>query len=251
MRRAFALLGVLVLLSCGREGEGKASEVERIFLAFEADSGWGAMTPEGKVLFFLKGAKYLGRFSEGLAPFSPDGLHYGYVDTLGKVVIPPNFTVAEDFKDGLAVVGGERYGVIGKDGRYRVPSEYVKIERAGNGRFWARTRNAWILVDTSGRRLTDTYLEEFYPFGEGGWAKVKTAEGWGVIDTSGRWLVKPRYRYVEGYAGDVFLVRDSTGWGYVRARKVIYWRKVPKLPSAESLNVAPEVKIKIEPPKLK
>ncbi len=246
---------VAVLLSCGRVGEGEGKvKAKRVLLSFEADSGWGAMTPEGKVLFFIRGAKYLGKFSEGLAPFSPDGMRYGYVDTLGKVVVPPRLIWTGEFKEGMATVKdrrNRRYGVIGKDGEYRIPPKYLHVERAGYGLFWGRTEEGWILLDTSGRRLTDSYVEEVYPFTGAGWTKVKTGDGWGIIDTSGRWLVKPKYRYVDLYTEDVFLVRDSTGWGYVRAGKVIYWRNLPEVPSVESLKVAPEVKIEITPPKLK
>ncbi len=209
------------------------------------------MGTDGRVVFLMKGTKYLGRFSEGVAPFSPDGLRYGYVDTSGKVVIPPRFSVAGEFRGGMAVVKERGYGVIGRDGRYRISPKYLHVERAGYGLFWVRTEGGWVLADTSGRTLTDTPVQETYPFGEGGWAKVKADRGWGVMDTSGRWLVEPKYGYVEGYAEGVFLVRDSTGWGYIGSGKVLYWRKVPELPSAESLGVAPEVKIELEPPKLK
>lgn len=205
------------------------------------------MDTEGKVVFVMKGVKYLGWFSEGLAPFSPDGLTYGYADTSGKVVIPPKFKVAKGFKDGTAVVKGTLWGVIDRRGRYLIKPEYLAVVPANYGLFWVRLRNAWKLTDTTGRFLGGYYIN-FYPFNEEGWAKVETPEGWGVVDTGGRWIVKPRYAMVDTAVGGVFLVRDTTGWGYVKGGKVIYWRKVQRL-SLDSLDVAPEVKIDLPPPK--
>lgn len=43
-------------------------------------------------------------FHEGLAPFSENG-KYGYLDMFGQVAIPPQFTEAQDFVNGLAIVG--------------------------------------------------------------------------------------------------------------------------------------------------
>lgn len=236
-----------LVLSCGRESKVKEPS-RRTLLPFESDSGWGAMDTDGKVVFVIKGAKHLGWFSEGLAPFSPDGLTYGYVDTAGKVVIPARFRSAGEFRDGMAIVKGERWGVIDMNGRYVVKPEYIAIIPAGYGLFWVRLRNAWRLIDTTGKFIGD-YFMHVYPFNREGWAKVEGPGGWGVIDTAGRWIVEPKYAMVDTAVGGVFLVRDTTGWGYVRDGKVIYWRETQRL-SLDSLRVAPEVKIKLSPPKI-
>jgi hypothetical protein len=45
----------------------------------------------------------VGKFVNGLAPASKDGL-WGYIDTKGKWKIEPQFTSAERFSNGVAVV---------------------------------------------------------------------------------------------------------------------------------------------------
>jgi len=247
-RLSLITLCIGLVLSCGGEGEGE-SPVHKTLLPFESDSGWGAMDTDGGVVFFIKGAKHLGWFSEGLAPFSPDGLTYGYVDTSGRVVIPARFRVAGEFRDGMAVVEETRWGVIDKSGRYLLKPEYLAVTPAGYGLFWVRLGNAWRLIDTTGKFIGDHYVH-VYPFNRQGWARVRTSEGWGVMDTAGKWIVEPGYTVVDTAIGGVFLVRDTTGWGYVKDGKVVYWRKVRRL-SLDSLKVVPEVKIKLPPPNLK
>jgi hypothetical protein len=70
----------------------------------------------GNVKIELQGMDKGQDFSEGLAAVSIDG-QYGYVDVQGNFVIPPQFTEATDFKDGLAVVQtAEIWGIVNNIG---------------------------------------------------------------------------------------------------------------------------------------
>jgi hypothetical protein len=55
---------------------------------------------------FYEGQKivWVSRFSDGLAAFKTNDQKYGYINTKGKVVIPPKFTDVQEFSEGLAVV---------------------------------------------------------------------------------------------------------------------------------------------------
>jgi WG containing repeat len=121
---------------------------------------YGYVNDKGKVIIPLKPHLSAQPFADGMARFtdqtdqsSPDeikvaeqenkktgygsvGIRQGYMDTTGKIVIPPKFTEGEDFRWGIAKVSIERYetdpdypgqkkavryyGLIDKQGRYLI-----------------------------------------------------------------------------------------------------------------------------------
>jgi hypothetical protein len=121
---------------------------------------YGYVNDKGKVIIPLKPHLSAESFADGMARFSdqtdqssPDaikaaeqedkttgygsvGIRQGYIDTTGKIVIPPKFNGAEDFRWGIAKVRINRYetdpdypdqkkavryyGIIDKQGRYLI-----------------------------------------------------------------------------------------------------------------------------------
>jgi hypothetical protein len=75
------------------------------------DNGYGYINDMGKLV--IPCDFYLGQhFSEGLAVVKLDGKakEYGYIDKTGTITIKPTFTTAESFKNGLAsVTTGKKY----------------------------------------------------------------------------------------------------------------------------------------------
>lgn len=86
---------------------------------------------------------------EGLVAVSPDGKHWGYADSTGRIVIPPQWSLVSDFYEGMArVVVAEnlhgmvvqeiphniqvatpgKTGLIDRSGNYIVPPEYSYID---------------------------------------------------------------------------------------------------------------------------
>lgn len=80
----------------------------------------------------------------------PEGL-WGYIDTAGRAVVAPQFTVAGAFDDGMAwVQAGELWGRIDKTGKTVIPCLYseigepdergwMRVLRDGNGASCAKT----------------------------------------------------------------------------------------------------------------
>lgn len=83
---------------------------------------------------------YLGTYSNGLMAYQEkQDSKYGYIDKNGGIVIKPQFTMAQDFKDGTAVVNMSqdpivnKYGLIDKKGKFIVQPEYNDILILGEG----------------------------------------------------------------------------------------------------------------------
>ena len=75
---------------------------------------------------------------EGLAAFSPDGKLWGYVDSTGRIVILPQWTLVSDFYQGMArvVVAENLNGMIVQEIPHNIqtptPGKTGLIDRAGN-----------------------------------------------------------------------------------------------------------------------
>lgn len=147
--------------------------------------------PEDRLLMVVSGEKQglidtLGRVvvepefdwtsgsSEGRAMVARNGLS-GYVDGTGRIVIEPKWQSAYSFVDGLAVVETDvKYGHNPEVGSYREgPGKVGWIDRDGN---------AVIAPQYADVRL----------FSEG-YAWVSDGKHWGVIDRSGNFRISPRF----------------------------------------------------------
>lgn len=90
-------------------------------------------------------------FSDGLAAVVLDRL-YGYVNTIGEIVIDPIYDLALDFREGFAVVK-------------------QSSQQSNNG------NRLYTAVDTSGKQLIDQTFYEVYPFSEGIAVVTETKDG--------------------------------------------------------------------------
>jgi hypothetical protein len=68
-------------------------------------------------------------FSEGLAKVKLDD-KYGYIDKIGKEIIPPKYSEVGDFSEGMARVKGREYffrwGFVNKTGKDIIPLKYIE-----------------------------------------------------------------------------------------------------------------------------
>jgi WG containing repeat len=84
------------------------------------------------------------------------GVVFGYLDRNGKLVIPPVFSMAEDFAEKLAPVQSANgaFGYITPDGNWAIPPVFRNAESFSEG--WAVVRgsrlfNDWGYIDVQGR----------------------------------------------------------------------------------------------------
>ncbi len=124
------------------------------------DGSWAVVLPDG--------AEPKGRFVQGRAKiFAVSSPHFGFVDSDGKIVLPPKFDWVEDFSEGLAVVntgrqnpwtppqhrkpkGEERYGFIDRSGQVVLPLTYSRTGPFGGGLAPIRRGSVFEYIDRNG-----------------------------------------------------------------------------------------------------
>ncbi|MBY0424864.1 MAG: WG repeat-containing protein, partial [Cytophagales bacterium] len=157
---------------------------------------------------------------------------WGFINTNGKLVIPPQFSTISDFEHGTCIVSlsNKGYQVIDPSGNLRLEKFYHKIERdetndslflvqepgsskgllnkyykisisprfmdiraVSEGMFSAKGRtNKWAFYHIDGKPLTDSIYTNIRPF-TNGYAAVSQKGKWGIIDSVGITVVPPTY----------------------------------------------------------
>jgi hypothetical protein len=130
-----------------------------------------------------------------LVPVAQNG-KFGYADKEGRIVIRPQFTVAHDFSEGLALVWTE--GVPLTDS---VVKSFVKmgyIDR--NGR--------WVFHSRWNHYFFDDFSEGLVPFRQ-------QSAGWGYMDRNGKIVIRPRFEWAGSFSNDVAPVLSNDKCAYI------------------------------------
>jgi hypothetical protein len=118
------------------------------------------------------------------------GCAYGYADAAGATIIPPRFSAAGRFSEGLAAVRAPDdagYGYVDVDGRVVIPGPFSRAGRFSEGRAFVTADGVNLLVDRAGERTPlPTDVEGVAPFDDGLAEARLEGGGWGYVDAEGR-----------------------------------------------------------------
>lgn len=144
-------------------------------------NGYYAFSDKGEKIFEYK--YYIGNFKEGRATFvevnRDNKWIYGYIDKFGKVVIAAKYEVANNFKDGKAVVK-------------LVNGDYEIIDSSGN------------TIQRFKYPFVGDISEGFLLF------KEKLDGKFGYINENGDIVIKPKFASAEGFKDGTAVVNVST-----------------------------------------
>lgn len=204
----------------------------------QGDDGYAFINKSGQVV--SGGYKRAESFVNGMAKVQKDG-KYGYVNQAGVLVVPCQYTSADDFCDGYAVVkagGDSSYSIIDKSGKVTgtiSADKYDSIHgpdyesvNAGNGCFWissdASGTRRYGFIDYAGREIVpckyalvgadplwDSVGRGLFFYG--GVAPVKNFDNkWGFVNVAGQEVVPctltdVRYTNEPG----IFVVKNFNG----------------------------------------
>lgn len=157
------------------------------------------------------GASHLG--GSAPAPYQENG-RWGFADASGQPVIPAQFTAAEPFRDGRAVVAkAGAYGFVNEAGKEIVAPAYDALNPYAGGYARARVGDTYTFVDEQGQEF-DSYYFNALDFAEGR-AAVLDHRGWhyisGPTEPEKPVIFTEAYAFVDGLAR----VKLANGYTYI------------------------------------
>jgi hypothetical protein len=151
------------------------------------------------------------------------GRSWGYVDRDGKLLIRPQFDVAEQFSEGLAHVSEcGRHGFINWKGEYVIRPGYLNARSFSEGLAAVVFSHRWGYIDRFDRYSITPLFDEAHAFSEG-LAAVLWRGRWGFLDKSGRYAITPRFDEARRFVNGVADVRIGDRWGEVNRSGEIFF----------------------------
>ena len=128
-------------------------------------------------------------------PCCDDSYKYGYMNTKGEKKIECIFSYADDFSEGLALVGIDGlYGFIDKSGAKKIDCQYNHANSFSEGMAAVQNeKGLWGFINKTGELVVPFKYDWVYSF-KGGLAAVQNEKGlWGYIDKNGKEVIKCQY----------------------------------------------------------
>jgi hypothetical protein len=141
-------------------------------------------------------------FSEGLAAVEQKDKS-GYMDKVGRQVIPARYNDVQHFSEGLAAVMIEdKYGYIDRSGKMVIPPQFTDAGPFAEGLASINSNgNQWGYIDKSGKLVINK--EEFVVargFSEGLAAVMVKNDKYGFIDKTGTFVIPPQFDRVGDFS---------------------------------------------------
>jgi len=161
----------------------------------------------------------IGNFSEGLA-YARKGSYsdgkYGYIDKIGKEVIPFEYDGARQFSEGVAVVKKDgKYGFIDKTGKEVVPFVYSEIGHYfTEGLAWVEKDGKYGYMDTTGTIIIHLIYDSAGFFAEG-LAAVSKDGKYGYIDKTGETVISFEYESASDFSEGLAQVIKNGEYGMI------------------------------------
>jgi hypothetical protein len=160
---------------------------------------------------------------------------FGYIDTQGRITIPPGYVDASDFHEGHAAVKvavedpaepfghGTRAGFILPDGALAFEPFLRSLDDLYDGLALAYTKGKGGYVDARGKwqiELTMNGTPQHFSEGRariklGGTPYNNAGGKFGYLDTAGKLVIPPVYEEASEFAGGLAQVVKEGEWGYI------------------------------------
>ena len=147
------------------------------------------------------------------------GCEWGYIDTSGQVIVPPQYTFVKDFINNVGIVEcSGKWGMVNQNAKVVIPCNYDGVQ------FLENTNNTIVrvyikepkygLIDTLGQLAVSAIYDEIGSFNEGRLA-VKRNGMWGFVDHNGFEIIPCRFREVQNFSEGMAAARLGSGWGFI------------------------------------
>lgn len=164
---------------------------------------------------------------KGKDPFSAKENHVGFIDTTGRIIIPPVYNNCSYFEGDHAMVtlAGTSYydnklGTINREGKVVIPLEYNKLSRCVNGLFVASKDNKLGIIDINNNIIVPFGKYSDHSIPPPNYDKVDDVGHsdfrWGLLNFDQEAVLFKDYIGVK--SGNKWAVIDSTGTEIIPAK---------------------------------
>ena len=119
----------------------------------------------------------------------------------GKVIRTSRLIHVYPFSEDLAVVveKNKKWGVIGFDGKYRLPPIYEQISSFSNGLAPVKKSGKWGVIDKKGTPIAEFLWDEMKSYSNG-IAAAKRGDFWWFINKKGKKVSNKDWKYVKSFS---------------------------------------------------
>lgn len=186
---------------------------DKVLYPIRSSGSWGFCDKSGYMVIppIYTSAEW---FQEGLSVIMKKD-KYGYINKLGQIVINPVFDDALSFSEGHALVELDgKWGMINRTGDFVIPCEYEELGNLSNGLCYFYKEGLYGYLDTKGYpRLKPQYTEAYDFVGE--LAVVSSNDYYGVIDEFGTTLIPFKYEDLIFYSPGKYMALLDDYWGII------------------------------------
>jgi hypothetical protein len=232
------------LLSNGRYGllhrSGRMLQEDLAYLGTFED-GLARVSPAGRISAALEPAGHLGplrlfrssllaqselvsytdydREFDQTALVTCEDCSWGYMDTLGRLVVPARYDFARPFEQEVGIVQKRgKWGMIDRSGKILIRCAYDDVhflEHSGQNMVRVYVHQPkYGLIDSEGRLAIRTIFDDIGTFSEGRLA-VKRNGLWGYVDRSGLEVIPCRFKEARPFHQGRAAVRVGNNWGFI------------------------------------
>lgn len=142
---------------------------------------------------------------------------WGFIDTLGQVVVQPAYEFAESYDaDTMAVVRQNGLlGLIDSVGVRRIECKYLRIIAEGRGIYKVAVKNPYLFYyNQQGHQYCVPRYDRYLGFSEG-LCGVRRDSLWGFIDSTGRERISCRFTLVRPFSEGRAAVLENGVWAFI------------------------------------
>ena len=190
------------------------SFMEFTIYPFEKNGLYGFMDSLGKEVIPAV-YKSVSPFKEGLALVSKND-KYGYINKQGDVVIDFIYNGGYDFEQGRAIIERyERIGMIDRTGVVVFKPEFKELGLISEGILYGLKDSLYAYYTTSGEQIIPERFTEAFSFSNG-MAKVEEKGLQAYIDKKGKYIVHPAFPEIEFFTDSLLIYGDGNTYGLMK-----------------------------------
>ena len=177
-----------------------------------------------RLIFLIALGSQLGIYAQSIFPFKKSDL-WGYIDSTGKEVIPPQYPLAGFFYDGLAYAQiGDALGYIDEKGNEVIKSKYPAAYNFNEGYASVMEDEDWGVIDKTGNMVIEPKFAGPVMF-HNGLARFKLDRSlfstYGFVNTKGDTVISPTYEKAGEFSNGMCMVSgDGYRYGYMNEKGI-------------------------------